>query len=143
MRPFIAMTAVFVLGACTPTAIVRVAPASSHATRRVRPLDIRFVRVDIEQMHIFDALDALSAAVRKAYVVDGEASPLSWSYSPSVGGTGVDRVSFHGSDVTLRVILNEFCRQTSMIYSDVGWAIEFDNHPPPGFRPEVRRPRKA
>jgi hypothetical protein len=55
----------------------------------------------------------------------------------------VIRVTFHGGGVTVRQVLDEFCRQTSMRYSNVGWAIEFRSSPPPGFEPEIRRPRKT
>src|SRR5437867_3217791 len=109
MPRVIVVIAALLSAGCASTASVVVAPPTSPAPSRLHALDIRLTRVDIDDMPMFDAFDSVAAAVRKVY---GDVLP-SWAYAGG-GGTGVIRVTFHGGGVTVRQVLDEFCRQTSM-----------------------------
>jgi hypothetical protein len=51
-------------------------------------------------------------------------------------------VTFHGDSVSVRQVLDEFCRQTGWKYHWVNIGmVELLSGPVPGYQPEIRRPR--
>lgn len=127
--------------AATPPRVVVQQPSAN--LRQIHPFDVRFAQVDIDQMPIFDAVEALAAEVRRASS-DESAFPCSFNPNNPFPGIGKRRVTFHGKNVSARNVLDEFCRQTNMTYHlNSKRFIEFQNGPvPPGFQPDIRRAKK-
>ncbi len=117
-----------------------VAPPLIRDMRQVHPLEVRFARVDIERMRMLAAVEALIAAVHKTY---GEDFALSYSYT--AGGYPAKpggQVTFHGKNVSVREILDDFCRQTGWRYQwNPKHFIDIRSDPVPGYEPEIRRPK--
>jgi len=124
---------------CASPARATVAPLptpSKHAK------DIRFARVDIDRARILTAVEMLCAEIDKLYGVHG-GRYLTWAYTAGpFPGTPEGPVTFHDSDVSVRQLLDEFCRQTGWTYRWVNIGmVEFQNGPVPGHQLEIRRPR--
>jgi len=130
--------AVLLIGSCASPPRIVLEPHAATMTRD--PLDIRFVRVDVDRMPLLSASEALSTEIRKVY---GERHAPDVAYTagpfPSVPER---RVTVHAKDVSFRQLMDAFCRQTGWRYriNGLGW-IEFQSGPVPGYQPEIRRPR--
>jgi len=95
--------------------------------------------VDIDSVPILTAVEMLCAQIEKVY---GQRH-LTWAYTAGPYPATPERpVTFHGDNVSLRQVLDEFCRQTGWKYHCVNIGmVEFVSGPVPGYQPEIRRPR--
>jgi len=120
--------AVLLLGRCASPPRVVLEPHASTMPRD--PLDIRFVRVDIDRVPLLSASKALSTEIRNVY---GErlAPDVAYTAGP-FPGVPERRVTVHATDVSFRQLMDEFCRQTDWHYrvNGLGW-IEFQSGPVP------------
>ena len=127
----------FLLASCaaSPPRITVQAPVTRDAQQ------LRFTRVDIDQMPMLAAVEALSTAAGKAH---GEQFAFTSGYTAGAfPATPEGRVTFHGTDVSLTEILDDFCRQTHWTYRwvNIGY-VSFQTGPgPAGYKPETRRPK--
>jgi hypothetical protein len=127
------------LAGCATSSRVILAPS---VTLPKRAQDLRFARVDIDRVLILTAVESLCAEIDKIYGVEG-GRYFTWAATAALfPGVPERPVTFHGSDVSVRQLLEEFCRQTGWTYRwiNIGM-VEFQNGPVPGYQPEIRRPR--
>ena len=131
---------VFLLAGCAGTPrVVLQSTTSRHSSHRQH---IRFARVDIDRLPILTAVEAICSEIDKFYGTDG-GRYFTWGYTAGpFPGTPEGSVTLHASNVSLRQVLDEFCRQTGWTYRWVNIGmVEFQNGPVPGYTPEIRRPR--
>jgi hypothetical protein len=109
------------------------------ASRPTHAKDIRFTRVDIDSVAMLTAVESLCVQIEKVY----RQRYLTWAYTAGpYPGTPERPVTFHGDNVSVRQVLDEFCRQTGWKYHWVNIGmVEFQSGPVPGYQPEIRRPR--
>ena len=119
---------------CASSSEVSVAPSVSRPTHAK---DIRFTRVYIDNVPMLTAVEMLCAQIQKVY---GQRH-FTWAYTAGpYPGTPERAVTFHGDNVSLRQVLDEFCRQTRWQYHWIN-IVEFMSEPVPEYQPEIRRPR--
>ena len=131
---------VLLIAGCASTPRVVLQPTTSRGSRHAQ--DIRFARIDIDRLPILTAVEAICGEIDKFYGTDG-GRYFTWGYTAGpFPGTPERLVTLHASDVLLREVLDEFCRQTGWTsrWVNIGM-VEFQNGPVPGYRPEIRRPR--
>ena len=106
---------------------------------RPDPLDVCFAQVDIVDIPLLTAAEALSAEVRKVY---GEQFAPQAAYTAGrFPGVPEQPVTVHAKNISFRQLMNEFCRQTGWRYRIIGLgSIEFQSGPVPGYQPKIRRP---
>jgi hypothetical protein len=95
--------------------------------------------VYIDNVPMLTAVEMLCAQIQKVY---GQRH-FTWAYTAGpYPGTPERAVTFHGDNVSLRQVLDEFCRQTGWQYHwiNIGM-VEFMSGPVPEYHPEIRRPR--
>ena len=120
---------------CASSSEVTVALSASRPTHAK---DIRFTRVDIDSVPMLTAVESLCAQMEKVY---GQRY-LTWAYTAGPYPGPPERpVTFHGDNVSVRQVLDEFCRQTGWKYHWVNIGmVEFLSGPVPGYQPKIRRP---
>ena len=121
---------------CASSSEVTVALSASRPTHAK---EIRFTQVDIDSVPMLTAVESLCAQIEKVY---GQRY-LTWAYTAGpYPGTPERPVTFHGDSVSVRQVLDEFCRQTGWKYHWVNIGmVEFLSGSVPGYQPEIRRPR--